>query len=95
MENKDIRKENSTLEGKQEENLLFGISILSILAMTIITLVFFPSASNAVSITVSGTLKTIKTKRPTTKVGQRIRPIESIVLFVIFVQFLFFPQQKP
>jgi hypothetical protein len=83
------------MDKEREDQLLPKISTLTILTLAVVSIFIFPSTCNAISIIVSGTLKTIKTKRPTTKVGQRIRPIESIILFLIFVQFLFFPQQKP
>ena len=88
-------EEDFALKEKQKENLFFGISIVSILALTLASIVFFPSASNAVSITIGGALGTLKIKkRPNKKLGHPIRPIELVVLFLIFCQFLFFPERK-
>lgn len=95
MVHKEVIEKDSGLEGKEEKNLFFGTSIVSILALAIVSIIIFPSASNAVGITISGTLKTLKTKsRPNRKIGQSLRPIESVVLFLIFCQFIFFPQNK-
>lgn len=83
---------------KKEEKIKFGENlspIIGIITLALIGLLLYPSASNAIEITVTGALKTIKAKaRPNRKLGHRTHPLELAVLFTIFCQFLFFPKKS-
>ena len=84
-------KENEQL-GENSSPIL---PTLAIITLALIVVLLYPSASNAMEITVSGALKKIKTKqRPNRKLGHRTHPLELAVLFVIICQFLFFPKKS-
>jgi len=82
-------------EMQLEDNVLPIRPIATILTVALICVLLYPSSSNAMEIVVTGALKTIKPKpRPNKKLGHRTHPLEIVVLFAIYCQFLFFPNKN-